>query len=95
MNSQDKNRAGQQVTLKAQDFKTIVKNQGRTKIGSSEFYLNSQDRNNPHLKTIVDDASFTVRAISDSSNQKARIYELKGAGKTLSVTVNVNCVDKR
>lgn len=97
MNSQDKNQGAQnqQQTLKAQDFRNLVRNQGRTKVGNTEFCLNSQDQNNPNLQAIVNDSQFTIRSTGDSKNQRSHTYELKGAGKTLSVNVDVKSANNQ
>lgn len=90
MNSQDKNQGfnqHQNTNLQAQDFRNLVKNQGKARFGNAECSINNPSYSDQNLQTIVNDASFSVRQTGNSNGGNTQTYELKGNGKTINCTV--------
>lgn len=74
-------------SFQAQDIKSLVKNQGRAKVGGQEWALKAPSWNDVALQSIISDPKFTVKASSKPCTDGKLILELRGNGKTLNVTV--------
>ncbi|MBM3633005.1 MAG: hypothetical protein FJX03_04780 [Alphaproteobacteria bacterium] len=74
-------------SFQAQDIKSLVKNQGRAKVGGQEWALKAPSWNDVALQSIISDPKFTVKASSKPCTDGKLTLELRGNGKTLNVTV--------
>ena len=84
-NSQQGKGAGQ--SFQAQDIKSLVRNQGRAKVGGQEWALKAPSWNDSALQAIISDPKFTVKAAGKPGTDGKWTLELRGHGKTLNVII--------
>lgn len=77
--------AGQ--SFQAQDIKSLVRNQGRAKVGGQEWALKTPSWNDSALQAIISDPKFTVKAAGKPGTDGKWTLELRGHGKTINVIV--------
>jgi hypothetical protein len=70
-----------------QDIKSLVHNQGRTKLGGQEWALKAPSWNDSALQAIISDPQFTAKPAGAPPSDGKWTYELCGHGKTIQVTI--------
>ena len=74
-------------SFQAQDIKSLVRNQGRAKVGGQEWALKTPSWNDSALQAIISDPKFTVKAAGKPGTDGKLTLELRGHGKTLNVII--------
>ena len=80
--------SGSTKTLQASEFKNLIQNQGKAKIGGQEWELNNPSYTDANLQTIIKDPRFTAKPVGAPGTNGQWTYELLGNGKSTKVTIS-------
>lgn len=73
--------------FQANDIRTLVQNHGRARVEGQEWRLKTPSWNDSFLQFVINDPGFTAKQAGRPSMDGRVTYELRGHGKTVSVTI--------
>ncbi|MCE3231390.1 MAG: hypothetical protein K0R76_1373 [Alphaproteobacteria bacterium] len=73
--------------LQPDDVKSLVENHGKAKFGSREWVLKAPSWSDSVLQAIISDPEFTVKPAGKPAVDGKWVYELRGHGKTINLTI--------
>ena len=89
MSRNDSNQdSGSTKTLQASEFKNLIQNQGKAKVGGQEWQLNNPAYSDNNLQAIIKDPRFTAKPVGAPNASGQWTYELSGNGKSTKVTIS-------
>src|SRR5579871_511071 len=73
-------------TFRAQEFRALIANNGKTTVGGKEYILKSPSTTDTNLRSIVNDPNCSVKTIGAQAQNGDINFELSANGKTTKVT---------
>jgi len=77
--------------IQTSHIKDLVQRQGKSTVGDTSIQLKSPAFNDPHLQTIINDPTVSIKPVGKQTPEGNSEYELSANGK--SVKVKISCTN--
>lgn len=81
----------QAKAIQASDIKALIQKHGKATVGNQEFTLKAPSAADSNLQTIINDPSFTAKAVGTINGQAE--YEVSAKGKSIKIKIEVRTIN--